>query len=589
MRTFLITALLVALPQVAFAQALTQKCEGETWDEIARQRYGDPKFGKALAIYNRKADDETCTNGRFVRLMAVIRHEVRLGQTLEAIASRFFRAPGGEMLLRERLALPKGTEPETGKVIEIPVELAIAVGSMPEKDLAAIPGLPSMDEIRKFNGVGAGAPLPKGTVYVPLFVTPKDAPKPPPPPVADGTPPPPPPPPTEDTTKKPGVQAVANAYPARFDQFLHPKHASVTQFVGCAGCHVANPASPHTYKSIDTKTCLTCHPSFVETATIARTQRLALTFSHDLHLNESRTVKQEGYTTGCQRCHGLEDGEQDIIRPTPGHKNCVKCHNKSEAKPTIEADCSGCHATAESQDRLTLARALLAEHYRGGPRQTDIRFTHAAHVPKDADEAMADAACDDCHLEARKSDDLASIEPMRMADCLECHQGMVKEMADRSQRLDRCAVCHVRTRQAVSPFLSSGLERTMAHSPTFARRHEQASLDDDGDCQTCHVELSGGVGAECQRCHERMRPRDHTVRWRDEPHGRASVRDPERCATCHERERCADCHSIAPRDHFPRQSFRVRHGIAAQRSMRRCQTCHLPQVDCARCHDVQVR
>lgn len=582
MRALLVLASL-AISSTASAQALTVKCEGQTWAEIAQARYERPELGALLAVHNRAPRTERCRSGRFVRLIRTIRHEVRLGQTLAAIVSRFYRAPGAEAFLRERLSLPPGTEPETGRILELPVELAVPVGARPARDLAQIEGLPTVDVIRRFNGLGPRERLPKGTVYVPIELVPKDAEKPPPPP-------PPPPavvvakPPVDERPASP-ARAVANPFPARFDKFLHEKHAAVTELAGCQGCHVSDPAAPMTYRPIDTKLCERCHVGFVPTAPIDRTERLALTFSHDRHLKPGGAVQEE-YAIGCRRCHDLVEGEP-AVRSNPGHAVCAKCHNASEVPPAVDGSCTGCHATRESTDRLTLASALLAEHYRAGPRMTDIRFTHAAHLPDDPNPEFEDLACDSCHLEVRRSTDLAQVEPMRMADCLTCHEGLERTLAERSERLDRCAVCHVVTREVPSPFLGAVSSTELVHSRTFARRHEDAARRDDGDCATCHVELSGGRGAECQRCHERVRPRDHSVRWREDPHGRAAIRDPERCATCHQEERCADCHSVAPRDHFPRARFRTGHGRAAQRSIRRCQTCHIPQIDCARCHDVQ--
>ncbi len=580
----LVIALLVALPSVASAQALTVKCTGQTYDAIAQERYGEPRLGKLLAIFNRTPDQATCREGRFVRVIRTVRHEVRLGQTLGAIVSRFYRAAGAEAYLRAKLGYPEGTEPPTGTILELPVEIAIPVGARPARDLAAVFGLPSIDVIRRFNGLRAKDRLPKGSIYVPLELEPTMAPPPPPPPppaeakVAPPTTKDAPPPASAD------ARAIPNPYPARFDRFLHAKHAAVTELVGCGGCHVSDPAEPTQYLPIDTKTCERCHAGFEATPPAQRTERLALTFSHDAHLKEG-SAAQEEYEIGCRRCHeGVFTGETPAA--TPGHAVCVKCHNPSEVAPAVADKCSGCHAVRESTDRLQLARSLLAEHFAQGPRGTDIRFAHAPHLPDEPKPEYEDVACGQCHAAVKASADLEMVEPMRMADCLECHAGLEREMVAKTERLDRCAVCHVVTRETTSPFLASQLDRGLAHSPTFRRRHDRAAAADDGDCATCHVELSGGVGADCQRCHERVRPKDHTVRWREEPHGRAAVRDPERCTTCHQRDRCADCHAVPPRDHFPREFFRTRHGASAQRSIRRCQTCHIPQVDCARCHDV---
>ncbi len=343
----------------------------------------------------------------------------------------------------------------------------------------------------------------------------------------------------------------------------------------CGLCHREDPSSPHTYEVVQGALCGRCHATVALDQPGPRPYQLALSFSHDLHLDPARPVQKGGYQLECSVCHAAA-GEGALLG-LPAHLECIQCHNATEAKPAVASDCGGCHADDESLDRLRLARALLDEHYRGSVRGTDIRFSHAEH---------AVSGCPDCHRGVSSADSLDEIEPQRMADCLLCHRGLAKEMAGAMVALDRCRTCHLARSPIAAPAFASSTHKPLSHTRTFRLRHAHQAETDRGTCAACHTELAGGDGARCDRCHARTRPEDHTVRWREEPHGRAAERDPDRCATCHARDRCASCHAIAPRDHSPRATFILRHGLSARTSTRRCLTCHLPQADCARCHDL---
>jgi hypothetical protein len=588
------------LPATAGAQVV-QRCQGQSFADLATERLGDPALGPLVAAFNGQPGVEACTTGRFVRFPATIRHEVRLGQTIDAIAARFTRGPGGAALLRSRNGLPPGAEPDTGMILEVPAELSLKVGTRPEEEVKALFGLPPLEEVRAYNAVKS---LPKGsTIYVPLFfeLLPPGGGAPPPPPPPPRAPPPPPadepPPPVVEPDSVPDAvppaptprvqvdlqRVVKVAATARFDGFLHPIHQAVLQdSFRCVLCHAPDPRRPAAYLPVAGELCARCHAQVEDTRGL-RAHRLELAFSHDLHLSPERKVRQDGYELACAECHSPEQGSGR--RGEPGHAECGRCHNGKEASPVVAVDCAGCHGQAERMDRRLMAQALLAEHYRASVRGTDLVFGHEEHVSFLGGEAGG-AACQRCHVDVRGADSLEVIEPQRMSDCMTCHRGMARELADVSRSLDRCRTCHIATRPEVAPVFGAVIDKPISHTRTFRRRHAEQAARDDGVCAACHTELAGGRGRECNACHQQVRPEDHTVRWRELPHGRAAERDPDRCATCHLKDRCADCHAEPPRDHFPRGVFQVAHGRRARTSTRRCLTCHVPQVDCARCHDV---
>jgi hypothetical protein len=552
---------LLSLPAIARAQN-TVKCEGQSYAEIAERSLGDARLGQVVAVFNGKRNEERCVEGRFVRLPLLIRHELALGQTVQAVAERFTRGSGGEASIRERNGLAPGVDPPPGTILEVPSELELQVGTRPEAELSEIPGLPDLAVIKRYNGVAIDQPLPGGgTIYVPVFLTKKAVPPPPPPEIGEAEPP-----------RAP--QQIAVSAEATREGFRHREHReAMGSGYECSRCHAEDASAPHTYHAVPNEVCARCHATVAETAGV-RAHQLGLSFSHDLHLDPERKVKKDGYQLDCAACHAaLGEG---AVRERPAHPACIKCHNPSEVKPVVAADCTGCHAEDESLDRLRLAIALLDEHFKGSIRGTDVEFSHSDHQ---------DAPCERCHSGAAAADTLDEIEPQRMADCLACHRGLSKEMAGASISLDRCRTCHLST-NITAPAFGSVVEKPISHTRAFRIRHRREAERDRGTCAACHFELAGGDGARCDRCHSRTRPEDHTVRWREEPHGRAAARNADRCAACHQRDRCASCHAVAPRDHSPRGTFIQRHSLSARTSTRRCLTCHLPETDCARCHDL---
>ena len=81
-----------------------------------------------------------------------------------------------------------------------------------------------------------------------------------------------------------------------------------------------------------------------------------------------------------------------------------------------------------------------------------------------------------------------------------------------------------------------------------------------------------------------MKPRDHTISFRELDHGSEAAADATRCATCHVADFCSACHQQLPRSHLPRETFLLEHGGQARVNVRACVTCHDPETSCVRCH-----
>lgn len=588
-RAFALLFLLALLPRVGSAQT-TQRCEGQTWRELAVQRYGRAELARLLALYNQASERERCEAKRFVRFPLTIRHPLKLGQSLASVLPRFCSAPGALDLVLEKSGLPRGLEPAPGTVVLIPAELALGVGQRPEAELAEIPGVPGLPTIRAYNGLGPDEPLPGGgTIYVPIYLEGDLAPSAPPapPPALPPRPKAEPRVPTSTVARAPVPAVTPILVKGAVDavEFGHEPHrARLGPSYDCALCHLGDHEKP--YPPVSEAVCTTCHEE-VRPGAGPRWTRLPLHFSHDTHLSVGGAAQVAGYELDCAACHPAGDDEEPS---RTNHGSCIRCHNALEDPPAVERDCAGCHREAEQGERLRMAAALLLEHQPLTSEGRSFRFAHRVHLESlGAEGAVAPETCARCHAGVEGSVSLDQIEPMRMADCLDCHRGLRKELEASSTRLDRCVTCHLVDQTQTAPSLATSFERPLSHTPIFRTRHEDAAESDRGLCQACHLELGGGPGRDCAACHLKLRPRDHGARWREEPHGRAAVRQgPERCAACHARDRCADCHAKPPRDHFPRSAFLVRHGTSAAISVRRCQTCHLPEVDCARCHATQA-
>lgn len=622
-----IVAASVLLVTSADAQAqLTAKCAGETWVDLAERRYKDVRYGPLLAHFNKSPDTERCKKGKFIRFLASIDHEVRDGQTIRAIAARFLRGKGGAKLIRWLNEIGSFQQAEAGEFLRIPAELKLTLADPPSDTLALLDGLIDDPRLRAYNGMSAKKKWRAGqTVFVPLFpgggalqpvaqAAPEAAVVPSRPNATQPAEPPTTVPRTrrpdagvidagkapEDIERDPNetisVQPDAPIKPitqrrnvsgpaARMDQFPHALHKeALGKDWQCNVCHFNDPRRQGRYLEVPTALCGQCHAKVDSTRDEIRFNRLPLMFDHNQHLNPAGKARTEYGDIDCDSCHGVASKGR---RGNPGHIECGKCHNASEHRVVVSRDCSACHGEVEQTDRLLAAKALLATHLAQSIRGNNVKFNHDSHVPHVTE---GDLGCDRCHVGAREATTVDAIEPQRMADCLECHRGLQKVVQDTLQDLDACATCHFTRSTATKPTFEAVVEKPTSHTMFFRRNHGAQAESDKGLCQACHPPLAGEPAAECNRCHSTMRPSDHFVRWREERHGRAAVRDPERCATCHLQDRCVDCHSVRPRDHFPRGTFlNGGHARPARISMRRCQTCHLPEVDCAACHDVANR
>jgi hypothetical protein len=136
-------------------------------------------------------------------------------------------------------------------------------------------------------------------------------------------------------------------------------------------------------------------------------------------------------------------------------------------------------------------------------------------------------------------------------------------------------------------------------------RHAEAARAPDAKCAFCHEFVSSFrpvlqsvtrteqrplPNGNCDECHSVMRPKSHTIRWRNDLHGRMAAMDRVNCAVCHQADTCERCHNERPRSHNPINAFvNGGHRFLAQLNQRSCFTCHEYTQTCERCHSPTLR
>lgn len=300
---------------------------------------------------------------------------------------------------------------------------------------------------------------------------------------------------------------------------------------------------------------------------------LASRFSHALHLDADRLDAKVGFHVDCVDCHERDAASRDPL--VPGHAQCARCHEREPAAKSKLAmtDCAACHP--QRQVELTRGRKFIVG---------DLIFAHATHEVDRAGEAIACRTCHDQVVGSRAAEDQ---DVPSMQRCATCH-----EDADRTPervRIEQCSVCHQRITAGGAPrnhmvaAAAGGVPED--HTIAFRTDHAAQASAPDARCAYCHTGLSGSPRDTCSECHSRWAPRDHTLSFKDEDHGRESMVDRERCATCHTADFCTACHARPPRSHQPLAEFRRGgHADAARFLLQTCFACHTFESTCSDCH-----
>jgi hypothetical protein len=370
-------------------------------------------------------------------------------------------------------------------------------------------------------------------------------------------------------------------------------HARATTAVAlshdaCARCHAAAFAAPRPTPPAK-PLCAGCHEP-------RPARELVVRFSHRVHLDRALMEDCAGFHVGCEDCHGAAgDG-----RAAATHEACARCHSTADLPQSLQAgtrwgeqgglsrvprmdDCAGCHTTS----------------VRPRGRAGSVAFSHAKH---EHDRVGRTIPCSACHGQVSIAATLDQVPGPGISPCTLCHEDPRQVPAE--ARMSHCTLCH-RDAEASSDERGPGDQRLRAlaprshqlgslspddHTLTFRRDHAVAARAPDSRCGACHIGLPQSPRDSCQACHATLRPRDHTVTFREVDHGREAAASRRRCATCHAADYCEACHQTPPRTHFPSAEWAIGHGRVARLELRSCYACHTFEgsgggaAACAGCH-----
>ena len=296
---------------------------------------------------------------------------------------------------------------------------------------------------------------------------------------------------------------------------------------------------------------------------------LASTFSHARHLSHGQIEARMGFHVSCTDCHlaqGPDEGARAGQMAIPGHGVCGRCHAPEAAPPEVPVmdQCTACHQERTRQP-LRQRRFITSE----------LRFTHGNHR---VDRGGQPILCTECHTRSAGAEAVGSMHPTpETRACVQCHDDTERTPA--AMRMRVCETCHT-TRALTIGILAPrshlpARERPQDHTLAFRRDHATEAGAAATRCARCHTFMSGSPRAVCDECHQVMRPRDHTLTWRELDHGPAAATRADRCSTCHTVPFCVACHQRPPRSHFPSDLFRDGgHAVPASINLRACITCH---------------
>ncbi len=282
--------------------------------------------------------------------------------------------------------------------------------------------------------------------------------------------------------------------------------------LSCDACHEQNPSNPRLVGFPNHENCAACHEDALDKASkkkncaLCHTQpdyKTALrkdkvlsplvTFSHPVH---------EKAKVDCAQCHTVTD--KDILtgdEMLPAMDTCVKCHTDRKVKGA--GDCASCHVKGW-------------EKLKPVSHDVEWKLSHGAGLTKD----QIDTSCRACHTKELGN------------SCTKCHHQPPVTIG----KAETCSRCH-----------GEGFEkaRPKDHTPLWVSQHGKGLTQTriDARCALCHTPANGN---DCQSCHKREAPKNHTTGWSLNLHGVASRSARQSCATCHDQAECISCHTTTP-------------------------------------------
>jgi hypothetical protein len=283
-----------------------------------------------------------------------------------------------------------------------------------------------------------------------------------------------------------------------------------------------------------------------------------------------------------------------VFPHTPHVENdvdCLLCHAAIQKATKLEARvrhvglprdgkaCSDCHDATPKLDIPARTRDF------------DVRFDHAAHLPR------VNGNCKACHTSLPDPKETVAKKPA-MDACTACHNHQ-RDFAQGS-----CAGCHVDLKRYDKPVAS------FQHEGEFLKLHGARAAVSAESCASCHEQTF------CADCHSATTvPMRQAIRFPEEVqkdfihrgdfvsrHMVEADANPASCRRCHGSRFCDTCHTaqnltqrseISPRNPHPPgwgtdKAGGNFHGDAARRNIITCAGCHDHGTDaiCTQCHQV---
>jgi hypothetical protein len=296
---------------------------------------------------------------------------------------------------------------------------------------------------------------------------------------------------------------------------LKINHKFKTETVGlsCDTCHDVNATNAKLMSFPNHDTCIACHADAIDENSDKKNCELCHTQAdYKTHVRKDQVISplvkfnhQPHQKAGvdCVSCHTTFD--KDVLtgdEMIPTMDTCIKCHTDKQVKGGTA--CNFCHVKGVEK--------LKPQTHSAAAWKT----VHGAGLNKD----LIDANCKVCHTKEQNN------------SCTKCHHQAPLTIG----KTVACTTCH-----------GTAVDKTRPqdHNPLWVTSHgknlSQAKIDQK--CSLCHNQASGN---DCQSCHRREAPKNHTIGWSQNLHGNAARTNRQSCATCHDQSECISCHTTTP-------------------------------------------
>jgi len=307
------------------------------------------------------------------------------------------------------------------------------------------------------------------------------------------------------------VFAWGDAKAPRTPSGLRMNHKFKAEQVGltCDVCHEPNKSNPRLMSFPDHDTCVACHADAIDPESKKKNCEACHTQpDYATHVRKDRVLsplvkfdhlQHQKAGADCTACHAVPD--EDVLagdEMLPSMDTCVKCHADQKVKGGT--DCVSCHV--KGLEKLTPRTHTAA-----------WKLSHGAGLTRD----QVDSNCRVCHTSEQGN------------SCTACHHktqpGFGKTVA--------CTACHAEGFDKIRP-----ADHNAAWTSLHGRGLTQSQID--RKCALCHTAANGN---DCQSCHRREAPGNHTIGWSQNLHGTAARTNRQSCAVCHDQSECIACHT----------------------------------------------